>query len=677
MIGPRARGDLAFHPQRQAHGPAAVHVRDPGTGRWFRLDEIEALLLAAMDGSRSEEDLAALMAARGRRCPVELVRDLTVRAARLGLLEGEPAPRRQRGVLDRLFFFRIPLADPDPWLGGPARLWAWAASRRVVPFLVLFVLGALWGVFGDLPRAARAGLEHLTPAAMPWLLAVVAGVKIAHELGHAAAARRHGCRVRELGVAFLVFLPCLYVEISSAWALPRRRQRLEIGAAGIAVELLLGAAAAYLWRFTGPGPVNSAALYVMAVAWLASLLVNANPLMRFDGYFVLADLLGLPNLGPRAFARLRYLIRNRWLGWAEALDPARSGREARLLTVYGIAAGLYRPALGLLVAGAIRARVWGAAGLGLGAVVVWTLLVRPLVREVRFAWRLEPRPAAAVAAVLGSLLLAGAAVPFPRQRVFPCVLEPADPLPLLAPRDGIVAVSGAREGRAVRMGEALLELRVEDAQHRYNLARIDLALKSREFERAEAAGEDLARLVPEVEQARDALARAQENLERGVLAAPAAGLVVEWSPGLDPGAPVARGAQIGLLADPCRTRACALVEESDLAGLGENTPVSVWIPLRGGVLLAGRVARIDRYSLEDLGASPMAAAQGGPVPTRGAPGRQAPLVPAYRVQVDLETAGAILPFGLRGRLLQRTAGLCLAARLQRALSKALFREEAL
>ena len=89
MIGPRARGDLAFHPQRQAHGPAAVHVRDPGTGRWFRLDEIEALLLAAMDGSRSEEDLAALMAARGRRCPVELVRDLTVRAARLGLLEGE------------------------------------------------------------------------------------------------------------------------------------------------------------------------------------------------------------------------------------------------------------------------------------------------------------------------------------------------------------------------------------------------------------------------------------------------------------------------------------------------------------------------------------------------------------------------------------------------------------
>ena len=121
-----------------------------------------------------------------------------------------------------------------------------------------------------------------------WGLALVL-VKVAHEFGHGLAAKRLGCHVPTMGVALIVLCPVLYTDLNETWKLGRWRQRLAIGLAGTATELVLAAWSSLLWSLMAPGPWRDAAALIAAVSWLSSLLINLNPFMRFDGYFVLSD----------------------------------------------------------------------------------------------------------------------------------------------------------------------------------------------------------------------------------------------------------------------------------------------------------------------------------------------------------------------------------------------------
>ncbi|MFQ5504693.1 MAG: site-2 protease family protein [Planctomycetota bacterium] len=663
MPNAKARPELRFHPQLEERGQGAVHVEDPVSGRFYRMSPLEALLLSGMNGQRDPAALCELCRTRGHATSPGFVEGLVSQCAQLGLLEGSRAPEApRRDWLSSLLFLRFPLLDPSPWLELPARIWARVYSRTALLALLLL------SVTADLDRAARTAFLYLVPSGIPWLLMTVLLVKLLHEIGHAAAARRHGCQVREMGIALLLFMPCFYVNTSESWALPKRSQRFEIGVAGILTELLVATVAAFTWYSSEAGVLNSLAFFLMTVAVLNSVLVNGNPLLRFDGYFLLSDLLGIPNLAQKSFRRVSWLFWNRWLGLGDVADPATSRTEARILTAYGICATVYRFVLAVLIAQLVYVLFLPLLGLFLTLAVLWRFLLRPLFHTLCTLWqersRLRPRAYPTIGAVvalgLGFLLVV---LPLHARRVYPCVVEPADVVPILAPTESRLASWSIDAGDRVRRGQRLGLLDGRDLTQRLRTAKLELAMAEKQLEDHEAkegSRQLLPRLRQELEQRRDRCRLLGEDLERLEIRAPIDGLVVELRDGLDPGARLERGARIGSLGGGLRIS--ALVAQQDLEPLGAGQDVSVWIA--GGLSLDGKVLEIDRYAVADLSRSALASTRGGTVPTRRV-GRRAepPLDPHYRVIVELPAFTPPLPLGVTGRLCVPASHAPLLARL--------------
>jgi len=195
-------------------------------------------------------------------------------------------------------FFRIPLAKPSRFLQRSLPLVEGLFSRSTGILIALLSIFALilvsrqWEVF----TGQFSHLFNTTGLAVYFTCLII--VKVLHELGHAYTAARYGVRVSSMGIAFLVMIPVLYTDTTDAWRLKSSRQRAWIDAAGMIVELAVAGLATLLWVFLEDGPVRSAVFALATTGWVVSLLVNLNPFMRFDGYYLLADSLGIPNLQP-------------------------------------------------------------------------------------------------------------------------------------------------------------------------------------------------------------------------------------------------------------------------------------------------------------------------------------------------------------------------------------------
>jgi putative peptide zinc metalloprotease protein len=231
--------------------------------------------------------------------------------------------RETRTYLQNIMFARIPLFDPD------------ALLKRLVPVVkpVIGVSGFLvW--LAVVLAALKVVVDHagvlfgqaqgvLAAANLPWLYVGLVLVKLVHEFGHAIVCRRYGGEVHTMGVMFLLFTPVPYMDATSSWSFRSRWHRALVGASGMIAELFVAALATFVWAQTAPGAVNSIAYNIMFVASVSTVLFNANPLLRFDGYYILSDLLDIPNLHqgrPRRCAM-------RWSRGPSA-SPARAVRRA-------------------------------------------------------------------------------------------------------------------------------------------------------------------------------------------------------------------------------------------------------------------------------------------------------------------------------------------------------------
>lgn len=314
----KRRSDLQIA-ARPAPGQALWTVKDPLTLEFFQLRDEERFVLEQLDGRTS---LAEICEAFHRQfAPRQLAPEDALRFIdqlwQQGLVTAsvesptqlllERRARRARGAvrqrLGSLLAIRFRGVDPHRMIDALYPFVRWLLTGPALAAGTLLVLAALtlvlveWDTFQRrLPAMNQlVQLHHLM-----WIVPVVAGVKILHELGHAFACRHFGGTCREVGVMLLAFTPCLYCNVSDAWLFPNKWHRVAVSAAGIAVELVLAAVCTFLWWFSVPGPFNAVCLYVMIVCTTSTLLLNGNPLMRYDGYYILSDLVEVPNLRQRA-----------------------------------------------------------------------------------------------------------------------------------------------------------------------------------------------------------------------------------------------------------------------------------------------------------------------------------------------------------------------------------------
>jgi putative peptide zinc metalloprotease protein len=344
ILAARLRSDLVQSYQ-QTGDSACLVIKDPHRGRFFRFGEIEAFIIGRLSGECTvqqvqtavEEQFSAPLSA-------EMLQQFVGRLGRLGLLhdsknEAPKPPMRQR-VRGNLLYLRFPGLDPDrllAWLH--ARLWFLFTRASVTLSLALIACGfGFWimhwdEIARDIPR-----LYNVQSLLVMW--ATTLTVVTMHEFAHGLTCKNFGGTVREMGFMLLYFQPAFYCNVSDAWLFPKKSHRLWVSFAGAYFELTLWSIATFLWWITDPETViNYLALVVMSSSAIKSLF-NMNPLIKLDGYYLLSDLLGIPNLRQRAVGFLGNKVR-RLLGMDLRPAERATARERRIFFWYGLLAWTY------------------------------------------------------------------------------------------------------------------------------------------------------------------------------------------------------------------------------------------------------------------------------------------------------------------------------------------------
>lgn len=396
-LRPRLRSHVEIHRQRFRRGTWYI-VQDHHSGKYHRISPAGNLMIGLMDGRRSIQSLWELACERFEDDPPtqpEVIRLLSQLHA-ADLIASDTLPdiaemgerhrdHTRRSMLSRLrnpLALRLPLFDPDRFLDATAWLvkplftiWgmlAWLAL--VVSGLTLAVLN--WTVLTQDLQDRILSAENVLLLALAFPL-----VKAIHELGHAYATKVWDGEVHEVGVMFLVFIPVPYVDASSSTAFPSKWRRTVVGGAGIMVEMALAALALLFWLNAEPGLARAFAFNVMLIGGVSTLLFNGNPLLRFDGYFVMADLIEVPNLGQRSNRYTLYLLQRYVFGVKDAVSPVTARGERGWFLFYSIASLLYRMFISFAIALFVASKFF-FIGIALAIWALSNMFVFPLAKGV-------------------------------------------------------------------------------------------------------------------------------------------------------------------------------------------------------------------------------------------------------------------------------------------------------
>jgi len=474
---------------------------------------------------------------------------------------------------------RIPLLDPDAflerWSPWVSRLFSWPAA---VVWAVAVLAAAVGIVVHWHELTHDASSQLLDPRNLVLMAFAYPVVKAIHEFGHAFATKAWGGEVHEMGITFLVFMPVPYVDASAASVFPEKWRRVTVGAAGIMVELALAAGAFAVWSNAEPGLVRLLAYDVMWIGAASTLLINGNPLLRFDAYYVLADAIEIPNLGPRSQQFLSYLTLRHLFGLEDVRHPVGAPREGGWLLAYGVLSFVYRFVVLFGIALFVSGRFFVLGQLIAVFALVMGVFV-PLGKKLGFLFtnpRLGERRTRALLVSAGgaaALAFAVGVVPMPLMTRAEGVIWPPDGAHVRARADGFVLRVLVRSDDFVREGEALILTRDPSLEARVAVLEAELReLHARHYQQQR---DDLVRAQlteEEIATAQATLARARERIGDIVIRSPLAGrFVAPGSPVDLPGRFVRQGDLLGYVLDDSVRSARIVVAQSDIALVRERT----------------------------------------------------------------------------------------------------------
>ena len=660
---PQLRDELRLLPAAAGHdGSPAWMINDPVSNRFFRIGWIDFELLlrwsignaqALVESVNSEttlfiepRDVDGLLSFLSQH---DLLRaNDKASVERLSQRAVSAQTSAYTWLLHHYLFFRIPLVRPQnllaslmPWLSWlftPKAAWAVALLSVVGVFLA----ARQWETF------AHTFVDQLSWSGAVGFAVALGFAKAFHELGHAFTATRYGVRVAHMGVAMLVMFPMLYTDTSESWKLSNPRQRLAIASAGIVAELALAGLATLAWSLAADGSVRSALFFLATTSWILTLAVNASPFMRFDGYFILTDLLDLPNLHERSGALAKNWLRRTLLGWREDWPEQMPGYGNAALIGFALATWLYRLVVFLGIALIVYFYFFKVLGIFLMAVELVWFIGRPIAAEVK-VW-LANRKQIQLGRVVWALMLLcglGAAgfVPWQsgvhgwgwvhpeRQQV---VYSP------LAAR--VVSITPAG---AVKEGQPLFVL--ESPDMRLAASRFSGLAQAREQELVGLGG------LPQGEER-----RVQVQLERDKFTTEArtfqdaqarlritavfTGVLDDLDPTVASGVWVQPRQPLGVVIDPSRWIVDTYIAEADIVRIQAGQTARVHMGMYSHQIHSATVLEVDTAKTSVLPHAMLDAQTGGPIvtlnasPADGQSGARVPRDALYRVRVQLDTA---------------------------------------
>ena len=361
-LKPRLHDQVDIH-RHDYRGQIWYLLENTTTGRSHRFNPAAYRFIGLMDGERSIDEIHRLLidsdetTAPGQVEIIELLGNLYAAdllksgaLADTGELFERQSKMRGRKFAQRFanpVALRVPMWDPERFLNRHFNKVRWVFSKWMGQLWILLLIYAATEAAQNWPRIGHHfEINALTPYNLLLLFLLYPPIKFVHELGHAFSAKLEGGEVHEMGITFLVFVPVPYVNVSAATHFRSRYKRILVSAAGIMIESFIAALGLLLFLAAQPGLVQNIGFNMFLIGGISSLFFNGNPLLKYDGYYMLADAAGIPNLYQRSAQYWQYLMQRYLFGLREALSPVSARGEAAWFAVYSPLSLAYR--LGIL-----------------------------------------------------------------------------------------------------------------------------------------------------------------------------------------------------------------------------------------------------------------------------------------------------------------------------------------
>ncbi len=700
----RRRCDLQVH-KGVYQGENSWIIKDPIALTYHRLRAPEIAVWEMLDGQTSLKDLQERLQHLFPTKKIRLtdlqgllssfhksglvIADTVGQGSQMLHRHREKRRREWRQRFSNILSIRFPGFDPERILTWMHPHTSWLFSRRFMAFWCVLTTAALVHVIahvGDLQDRLPALQQFFAFKNLFWLALVTSAVKIVHEFGHGLSCKHFGGECHEIGAMLLVLTPALYCDTSDSWTLPNKWHRAFIGAAGMYMEVLMASIATFVWWYTQPGLINFMALNVMFVCSISTVLFNSNPLLRYDGYYILSDILEIPNLSQKSRAAMLNILRTKCLGLDPIPNRQLPQRGQIWFGVYSVASFFYRWfVLAMIMWFLYRFfEPYGLDVIGHGIIVfsLVGLIVMPMwqlgkffsvpgrIREVKPA-----RFSATCVAVL--LVLSGIAfVPVPSHVYSPLVIRPNDAKRIYVKAPGTIRELNAKYGDVVQAGDVVarlenIDLRTEVIRLESELSRQERYLENLRARQGldPAIDAQIPRSDSIVSDLQQQLKQRRSDVERLELRTTIAGTFLppperpqqpvdaatsaSWSGRpLDAenlGATLEVDTIVGSVGDPKRMKALVMVDQRDIGLVAPGDQVTIMLDEAGGKRAYGVIHDVAQTALKQPPPE-LAAASGGEIPTEtDKSGVERPLFVYYQANVPIDQADFPLVSGFRGR----------------------------
>jgi putative peptide zinc metalloprotease protein len=675
QILPRLRQDLQLNPgPADEDGSPTWTLYDPAANKYYKIGWLEFECIARLDECvtvpelvrrvteettlRPDEDIIRGLALFLMMNNLILASDPAVSAYIAEQKEKRRAPLWKKAVHGYLYF-TIPLFKPQRFLDAAFPYISFMFTRQFFTGVLLLLGVGILMTLGRIDEFMGTFMSYFTGEGMVLILVTVTVMKVVHELGHAFMATKYGVPVPVMGIAMMVMYPVLYCETSNAWRMHDRKQRMNISMAGVMAETTVAAVALLLWHILPPGMGRSVAFMLAAVSMVTTLAVNLNPLMRFDGYYLFSDIMGIDNMQDRTIAFAKWRIRKVLWGWDDPPPEQASPQRARFLEVFGFTLIGYRFVLYTGIAIMVYHLFFKPLGLILFIIEVGFFLALPVIRELAVWWKERKRiytsPRGALVALLLCFGVFYTFMPAQAHIEVPAVLHAQAYNRIYPPVAGRVDEINVIQGQKVEAGDLLFRISSPALENDIAMARIKFEAM-RQIRNREESDPQLVRkwrtMDEDVEAAEKTLKGHLQQKERLSVRATYSGTVHDLDPGLHKGAWVNSGHLLAVLVDDSTPVLTGYVSESEHGRVAPEATGYFYPDTTPFQRFPVKLEQLANTDSTDIFWPELASPFGGPLPADMPQGRNSMPVSRYTLysaRFVLGDSGALVPsFTTRG-----------------------------
>lgn len=542
--------------------------------------------------------------------------------------------------LQKIFFLKFHIVNPDRFLQRALPYCRWMFSKILHFFMVLLIITGIFGVINNFASYSSTFVNYLDFSQIGlWMLAITI-VKIFHEFAHAITSKYYGCGVSSMGIALVIFWPILYTDTTQAWSLHQKYKRILISSAGVISEIYLAAICTVLWLFLPDSTFKSVIFIISSTAWIASLFINLNPFMRFDGYFVLSDLVGIPNLHNTAKHYFNRKFDKNVLGMKPlpAMEYVRESQENKL-AFFGILIWIYRLFLVLTISAVIYTKAFKLLAFALMLIYLTTSIIFPLCIKANRLYKSIKEGEYEVKVWIRSLLILALVVavmvyPWRSSIEVPAIMHFKDSSVLYANSESFIEKNLITQGQKVKKGDKLLVLRSKSLEYEARKIELEKDILQWKIGASSLSDEFSALMQENLKEFEEKEAEAQsitEQKESLIVTAPHDGTVFIPNFYLNDGLALAKDQPILAVVDTEQRQIQGYINERDVSYFDGSKQVKFYKKGDAATVFDAEVYNVSSVGIEYLEFPYLASTYGGDINVReksgGPNGQEKKLVP--------------------------------------------------